>query len=130
MGLIKEFKEFIARGNVLEMAVGIIVGGAFKAIVDSLVENIITPIIGMITGGIDFSSLAITVGSAELKYGAFIQSIINFLIVALVLFFILKGFNKAAALAKKEEEEKEEAPAEPSEEVKLLTEIRDALAKK
>ena len=134
MGLIKEFKEFISRGNVLDMAVGIIVGGAFTSIVTALVDNIITPIIGMISGGIDFSSLSVTVGSANLQYGAFIQAVINFLLVAFVLFMVLKAFNtaaaKAAALAKKEQDEKEEAPAEPSEEVKLLTEIRDALQKK
>lgn len=129
MGLVKEFKEFISRGNVLDMAVGIIIGGAFTSIVTALVENIITPIIGMITGGVDFSSLSVTVGDANLQYGAFIQAIINFLLVALVLFFILKAANKASSLVKKEEEEKEEAPAEPSEEVKLLTEIRDALKK-
>jgi large conductance mechanosensitive channel len=134
MGLIKEFKEFISRGNVLDMAVGIIVGGAFTSIVTALVDNIITPIIGMISGGVDFSSLSVTVGSANLQYGAFIQAVINFLLVAFVLFMVLKAVNtatsKAQALIKKEEEEKAEAPAEPSEEVKLLTEIRDALTKK
>jgi large conductance mechanosensitive channel len=134
MGLIKEFKEFISRGNVLDMAVGIIVGGAFTSIVTALVDNIITPIIGMISGGVDFSSLSVTVGSANLQYGAFIQAVINFLLVAFVLFMVLKAVNtatsKAQALIKKEEEEKAEAHAEPSEEVKLLTEIRDALTKK
>jgi large conductance mechanosensitive channel len=116
------------------MAVGIIVGGAFTSIVTALVDNIITPIIGMISGGVDFSSLSVTVGSANLQYGAFIQAVINFLLVAFVLFMVLKAVNtaasKAQALIKKEEEEKAEAPAEPSEEVKLLTEIRDALTKK
>lgn len=134
MGLIKEFREFISRGNVLDMAVGIIVGGAFTSIVTALVDNIITPIIGMISGGVDFSSLSVTVGSANLQYGAFIQAVINFLLVAFVLFMVLKAVNtaaaKAQALGKKEEEEKAEAPAEPSDEVKLLTEIRDALMKK
>ena len=134
MGLIKEFREFISRGNVLDMAVGIIVGGAFTSIVTELVDNIITPIIGMISGGVDFSSLSVTVGSANLQYGAFIQAVINFLLVAFVLFMVLKAVNtaaaKAQALVKKEEEEKAEAPAEPSDEVKLLTEIRDALMKK
>ena len=133
MGLIKEFREFISRGNVLDMAVGIIVGGAFTSIVTALVDNIITPIIGMISGGVDFSSLSVTVGSANLQYGAFIQAVINFLLVAFVLFMVLKAVNtaaaKAQALVKKEEEEKAEAPAEPSDEVKLLTEIRDALKK-
>ena len=124
MGLIKEFREFISRGNVLDMAVGIIVGGAFTSIVTALVDNIITPIIGMISGGVDFSSLSVTVGSANLQYGAFIQAVINFLLVAFVLFMVLKAVNtaaaKAQALVKKEEEEKAEAPAEPSDEVKLL----------
>ena len=134
MGLINEFREFISRGNVLDMAVGIIVGGAFTSIVTALVDNIITPIIGMISGSVDFSSLSVTVGSANLQYGAFIQAVINFLLVAFVLFMVLKAVNtaaaKAQALVKKEEEEKAEAPAEPSDEVKLLTEIRDALMKK
>ncbi len=105
MGFVKEFKEFIMRGNVMDMAVGVIIGGAFSAIVTSLVDDVIGPIIGMICGGIDFSHLAITVGSAELMVGNFIQAIINFLIVALVLFSIIKAFNKANALVKKPEEE-------------------------
>ena len=105
MGFVKEFKEFIMRGNVMDLAVGVIIGGAFSAIVTSLVDDVIGPIIGMICGGIDFSHLAITVGSAELMVGNFIQAIINFLIVALVLFIIIKAFNKANALVKKPEEE-------------------------
>ena len=105
MGFVKEFKEFIMRGNVMDMAVGVIIGGAFSAIVTSLVDDVIGPIIGMICGGIDFSKLAITVGSAELMVGNFIQAIINFLIVALVLFSIIKSFNKASALVKKPEAE-------------------------
>ena len=109
MGLVKEFKDFVMRGNVMDMAVGVIVGGAFGAIVTSLVDDVIGPIIGMILGGIDFSKLAITVGSANLMIGNFIQAIINFLIIALVLFAVLKAFNTASAKMKKPEE-----PAAPA----------------
>ena len=126
--MMKEFKEFISRGNVMDMAVGIIIGGAFTAIVSSLVADIITPIIGMLMGGVDFSSLAVTVGSANLTYGNFIQAIINFLLVAWVLFMIVKATNKM----KRKEEEKPaepEAPAEPPEDIVLLREIRDSLKK-
>ena len=100
----KEFKEFISRGNVMDMAVGIIIGGAFTAIVTSLVEDIITPIIGMI-GGFDFSGLVITVNNSPIAVGKFINAIINFLLIAIVLFSIIKAVNKAASIAKKPEEE-------------------------
>ena len=126
--MMKEFKEFISRGNVMDMAVGIIIGGAFTAIVGSLVADIITPIIGMILGGVNFSELAVTVGSAQLTYGNFIQAIINFLIIAWVVFMLVKSMNKM----KKQEEEKPaepEAPAEPPEDIVLLREIRDSLKK-
>ena len=126
--MMKEFKEFISRGNVMDMAVGIIIGGAFTAIVGSLVADIITPIIGMLMGGINFGELAVTVGSAQLTYGNFIQAIINFLLVAWVLFMIVKAMNKM----KRKEEEKPaepEAPAEPPEDIVLLREIRDSLKK-
>ena len=126
--MMKEFKEFISRGNVMDMAVGIIIGGAFTAIVGSLVADIITPIIGMLMGGVNFSELAVTVGSAQLTYGNFIQAIINFLLVAWVLFMIVKAMNKM----KRKEEEKPaepEAPAEPPEDIVLLREIRDSLKK-
>ena len=126
-GFIREFKEFISNGNVMSMAVGIIIGGAFTAIVSSLVSDIITPLLGMILGGINFSGISITVGDAPLLVGRFIQSIIMFILTALVIFVIMKGFNKFAV--KKKAEEEASAPAEPSEEVKLLTEIRDALNK-
>ncbi|MCR4668682.1 MAG: large-conductance mechanosensitive channel protein MscL [Clostridia bacterium] len=123
----KEFKEFIAKGNVMSMAVGIIIGGAFTAIVNSLVADIITPILGMILGGTDFAGLSVTVGSAVLTYGNFIQAIITFFMTALTIFIIMRQFNK---MKKKEEEEAPPAPdPEPSEEVKLLTEIRDSLRK-
>lgn len=121
----KEFKEFISKGNVMNMAVGIIIGGAFTAIIGSLVEDVIGPIIGMITGGIDFSGLAITVGSAQLMIGNFIQAIINFLITAWVLFLIIKAMNK---FQKKEEPEPEPEPETPAD-IVLLTEIRDLLKK-
>ena len=126
--MMKEFKEFISRGTVMDMAVGIIIGGAFTAIVGSLVADIIGPIIGMIMGGVDFSSLSVQVGEATLTYGNFIQSIINFLIVAWVIFMIVKAMNKM----KRKEEEKPaepEAPAEPPEDIVLLREIRDSLKK-
>ena len=126
--MMKEFKEFISRGNVMDMAVGIIIGGAFTAIVGSLVADIIGPIIGMVMGGVDFSSLSVQVGQAVLTYGNFIQAIINFLIVAWVIFMIVKSMNKM----KRKEEEKPaepEAPAEPPEDIVLLREIRDSLKK-
>ena len=100
----KEFKEFISRGNVMDMAVGIIIGGAFTAIVTSLVEDIITPIIGMI-GGFDFSGLVITVNNSPVAVGKFINAIINFLLIAIVLFSIIKAVNKAASIGKKPEPE-------------------------
>ena len=129
-GFKEEFKEFILRGNVMDMAVGVIIVGAFKAIVDSLVADIITPIIGMVTGGVDFTSLSVKVGEAELTYGNFIQSIISFLLIALVIFWMVKGVNKARA--KKEEPAPEPEPAaepEPDPNIVLLTEIRDLLKK-
>lgn len=127
--MIEEFKQFIMRGNVIDMAVGIIVGAAFTAIVNSLVGDILTPIIGILTGGIDFSGLSVNVGDAEVKYGAFIQAVINFLIISFVIFMLVKGINTASSKLEKEQEA-EEAVAEPSEEVQLLTQIRDELAKK
>ena len=128
--MLKEFKEFIMRGNVLDLAVGVIIGGAFTAIVTSRVDDVIGPVIGMLCGGIDFSSIAVTVGSAQLMVGNFIQAIINFLLVALCVFAIIKSVNKASDLTKKKEEEAaEEEPAAPTTE-ELLTEIRDLLANK
>ena len=127
---IKEFKEFISNGNVMSMAVGIIIGGAFTAIVNSLVADIITPLIGMILGGINFSGISITVGSAQLMVGNFIQAVIMFILTALVIFVMMKGLNKLAAKKKAADDAEEAAvPAEPSDEVKLLMEIRDALNK-
>ena len=125
--MIKEFKEFISKGNVMDMAVGIIIGGAFTAIVNSLVDKILMPIIGAICGGLSVEDMSITVGNAVIGYGAFLQAIIDFLLIAIVLFSIIKALNKAKSLVIKEEEE---APAEPEpvpEDVALLTEIRDLL---
>ena len=127
---IKEFKAFISNGNVMSMAIGIIIGGAFTAIVNSLVADIITPLIGMILGGINFSGISITVGSAQLMVGNFIQAVIMFVLTALVIFVMMKGLNKVAAKKKAADDAEEAAaPAEPSDEVKLLMEIRDALNK-
>lgn len=121
---ISEFKEFISRGNVLDMAVGVVIGGAFTAIVTSLVNDIITPLIGVLIGGLDFSGLSIKVGDATIGYGSFIQAIINFLLISFVIFCVIRSFNK---LAKKKSEEPETPPA-PPEDVVLLREIRDLLS--
>ena len=129
--MIDEFKKFISRGNVMDMAVGVIIGGAFTAIVNSLVNDILMPILGGITGGLDFTAYAFTIGEASVNYGTFIQAIVNFLLVALCVFLMVKAVNKAKDAAIKKEEAPE-APApepEPSEEVLLLREIRDSLKK-
>ena len=130
--MIKEFKEFISKGNVVDLAVGVIIGSAFGAIVTSLVDNILTPILGLIIGGVDFSNLSITVGDASIMYGAFIQSVIDFLIVAFCIFLFVKAVNKLTSIRikkEKKEEAKKEVPAK-SEETLLLEEIRDLLKKK
>lgn len=125
---IEEFKAFALKGNVMELAVAVVIGAAFGKIVSSLVTNIITPLIGLLMGGVDFSGLSHTVGNAEVTYGVFVQSIIDFLIVALVIFIVVKTITKAQeAVLKKEAEVKEEKPKEPSEEILLLREIRDSL---
>ena len=129
--MLKEFKEFISRGNVLDLAVGVIVGAAFSNIVTSLVNNIFTPILGVFFGGIDFSSLKFTIGDASIMYGSFIQSVIDFLITAICIFIIVKIVNKINndlhKLTKKEEEDKKVEEPVVSEDIKLLTEIRDLL---
>ena len=122
----EEFKAFISKGDVVTMAVGLMVGSAFTAIVTALNANILTPILGIFLGGINFEGIVITIGSAVVEVGLFIQAIINFLITAFVLFLIVKFFNNL----KKKEEEKPAAPPAPPvvpEDVKLLTEIRDLL---
>ena len=120
--MIQEFKDFIAKGNVMDMAVGIIMGAAFTAIVSSLVDDLITPLIGIFMGGVDFSGLSFGVGDALFTYGNFIMAIINFLIIAWVVFLLVKAVNKVKA----EPEPEPEAPAGPSQE-DLLGEIRDLL---
>lgn len=121
-----EFKTFISRGNVVDMAVGVIIGGAFGKIVTSLVSDVLMPVIGVFLGGLDFSDLSIKVGDATIKYGSFIQTIVDFLIVAFCIFMIVKLFE---SFKKKKEEETEEAPKK-SDEALLLEEIRDLLKKK
>ena len=125
--MLKEFKEFIERGNVMDLAVGVIMGSAFSSIVTSLVNNILMPIIGVIIGGHDFSSLSIKVGNANIQYGLFIQSVLDFLIVAFCIFIMVKVINKLTSLTKKKEEKKEETKKE--ENTLLLEEIRDLLKK-
>ena len=131
MKLFDEFKAFVMRGNVVDLAVGVIIGGAFGKIVTSLVNDIFMPIVGMILGNVNFSSLEIKLGEpvegaeqAAIRYGMFIQEIVNFLIIALCIFMVIKAINKL--------QKKKEAPApapEPTKEEVLLTEIRDALNK-
>ena len=118
--MIQEFREFLQRGNVIDLAVAVIIGGAFGAIVDSLVNDLLMPLIGVILGGVDFTSLAIQVGDAAILYGNFIQAIINFTIIAFVIFMIVRSYNKLSPKA-------EEAPPVPSAEEQLLAEIRDLL---
>ena len=137
MGLVKEFKDFAMRGNVMDMAVGVIIGGAFGKIVSSLVDDIIMPLVGKATGGIDFTNLFINLGSehydtlaaakeagaAVFAYGNFIQNIVDFLIIAFYIFLMIKGINKVA----KKKEEAPAAPPAPTKDQELLTEIRDLL---
>ncbi len=126
MGMAKEFKEFAMKGNVVDLAVGVVIGGAFGAIVASLVGDIIMPVIGVLTGGVNFSGLAVTVGDASIAYGKFIQAVFAFIIIAFVLFLIIKGMNSM----KKEEAAAPAAPAPTPADVVLLTEIRDLLKNK
>jgi large conductance mechanosensitive channel len=137
---LEEFKAFINKGNVLGLAVGVIIGGAFSTITTSLTNDVIMPIVSIFLGGVDFSNLKITLptlfevaADAEpntLNYGNFISAVINFFILALVVFFIVKAVNSAMEMTKKKEETKPAAPPEPSAEEKLLTEIRDLLKEK
>lgn len=117
----KEFKEFAMKGNVVDMAVGVVIGGAFGKIVTSLVNDIIMPIFGILLGGIDFTHLELSAGDAAIKYGAFIQSIVDFLIIAFSIFIFLKIFTK------KEKKKEEPSEPKPSQEEILLAEIRDLL---
>ena len=128
--MLKEFKEFISKGNVVDLAVGVIIGGAFGKIVTSLVNDIIMPLIGVIIGGINFTNLSIKIGESVIAYGSFIQNIIDFLIIAACIFVFVKFVNKLTNLNKVEakEEQKKEEP-KVAEDIKLLTEIRDLLKK-
>ncbi|WP_043803744.1 large-conductance mechanosensitive channel protein MscL [Arenimonas malthae] len=135
MGMVSEFKEFAMRGNVVDLAVGVVIGAAFGKIVASLVNDVIMPAVGFIVGGVNFSDLAVELKAASvdaagaevpavlIKYGAFIQTIVDFLIIAFAIFVAVKVINKL----KRKEEAAPAAPPAPSDEVKLLTEIRDAL---
>ena len=131
--LLNEFKDFISKGNVLDLAVGVIIGGAFQKIVSSLVSDIFMPILGIITGGHDFSNLTIKFKDATINYGVFIQNIIDFLLMAFCIFIIVKVFNKikedADKKLKKNKIEEKEEPKKSNEEI-LLTEIRDLLKDK
>ncbi|KFN49333.1 large-conductance mechanosensitive channel protein MscL [Arenimonas composti] len=136
MGMISEFREFAMRGNVVDLAVGVVIGAAFGKIVSALVDGVIMPVIGLLVGGIDFGDLAIELKAATvdaagaevpavlLKYGLFIQSIVDFLIIAFAIFMAIKAINR---LSRRQKAEEAAAPPAPSEEVRLLTEIRDAL---
>jgi large conductance mechanosensitive channel len=123
--MLKEFKAFAMRGNVMDMAVGIIIGAAFGKIVSSFVGDVLMPIIGSLTGGVDFSSLSVTVGDAVVNYGLFIQSIVDFVIVAFSIFIVIRQMNK---MKKKQDDGAKDAPPPPREQV-LLEEIRDLLKK-
>jgi large conductance mechanosensitive channel len=124
MKLIKEFKTFAMRGNVMDLAVGVIIGAAFGKIIDSLVNDVIMPAIGIIIGGINFVNLSFTIGDSIIKYGSFIQAVLNFTIVAFSIFIFIKAINKV----KKENPNTEpEAPAKTPEDIALLREIRDSL---
>ena len=143
--MFKEFKEFALKGNFVDMAIGIVIGAAFSTIVKSFVSDIVMPVVGMLTGGVDFSNLfaviknpvegatyntleaAQTAGAVTINYGIFINAVITFIIVAFVLFMVIKGMNNAKKMM--EEEKAAAPPAAPSDEVVLLTEIRDSLKK-
>lgn len=124
--VVGEFKEFISKGNIVDMAVGVIIGSAFGKIVSSLVNDIFMPLIGIIIGGLDFSKLTLTVGDAVIAYGTFIQNVVDFLIIALCIFMMIKILAK---FKKKEEVKEENVVVKESEEVLLLREIRDLLKK-
>lgn len=126
-GFLNEFKDFAMKGNVLDLAVGVVMGSAFGTIVTSLVEKIIMPLVGIIVGGVNIADLSVKVGNSTLGYGAFLQAIINFLIIAFSIFLFVKAINTATSKFKKAEEEA--APAVDPQ-LELLTEIRDLLAKK
>lgn len=123
MNLLKEFKSFALKGNVLDLAIGVIIGAAFGKIVSSLVSDIIMPVIGLLLGGVDLSGLKATIGDATLTYGVFLQTVVDFLIVSFSIFMFIRTLNRF----KQKEEAKPEEPAAPTKEEELLTEIRDLL---
>lgn len=123
---IEEFKAFAVKGNVIDLAVAVVIGAAFGKIVSSLVENIITPVIGVLVGGINFTKLTFVFGDAEIKYGTFLQNVFDFIIIAFAIFIAVKALKK---LQNKEELKKEEKPKEIPEDIALLREIRDSLKK-
>ena len=123
-----EFRTFIAKGNVIDLAVAVVIGNAFNAIVSSLVNDVIMPFVGLLIGGIDFSDIKVTLGDANIMFGKFIQNIVDFLIVAFTIFIVVKAFNKLQEKAKKKEA-KEEEVAKKADDILLLEEIRDLLKK-
>jgi len=124
--MLKEFRDFIARGNVIDLAVGIIIGAAFTAIVTSVVEDLVNPLIGLIIGGVDFSSVSFGLGDAQFMVGNFINAVIKFLIIAWVVFLLVRTVNRVSEMSKKKEDPAPEEPKGPTQE-ELLVEIRDAL---
>ncbi|AOC92727.1 large conductance mechanosensitive channel protein MscL [Bacillus amyloliquefaciens] len=120
-----EFKSFAMRGNIMDLAIGVVIGGAFGKIVTSLVEDIIMPLVGLLLGGLDFSGLAVTFGDAHIKYGSFIQTIVNFFIISFSIFIVIRTIGKLRR--KKEAEEEAEEAEEIDQQTELLTEIRDLL---
>ena len=143
MGFFKEFKEFAMKGNVMDMAIGVVIGGAFGKIVTSLVNDIIMPLVGALIGNVNLTTLSLTLRAPKLNeageivseavtlnYGNFIQVTVDFLIIAFCIFLVMKGINKATSMVKKAEEEAPAPAPEPSAEEKLLTEIRDLLKEK
>lgn len=129
-GLWKEFKNFALKGNVIDLAVAVVIGTAFGKIVSSLANNIILPFFGVLIGGVDFSELSVEVGKAEITYGVFVQSIIDFIVIAIGIFIAIRIFNIFKKKEEAKEKEKEKiAPSEPKEEILLLREIRDELKK-
>ncbi len=126
MKILDEFKAFAMKGNVIDLAVAVVIGAAFGKIVSSLVADIITPLIGLLMGGVNFSGLSYTLDDAVVSYGVFVQSVIDFVIVAFAIFMVVKGINKTQEKVVKKEEVVE-SPKTPSEEILLLREIRDTL---
>ncbi|MCI9468239.1 MAG: large conductance mechanosensitive channel protein MscL [Oscillospiraceae bacterium] len=130
-GVIAEFKEFIARGNVMDLAVGVIIGGAFSSITTSLINDLIMPLLGILTGSISFAALTVQVGPAVITYGNFIQAVLNFLVMALVVFWMVKAVNRVSLLGKKEDDApaaEPDTPAAPTAE-DLLAQILEELKK-